>query len=197
VCAGLRRALCCIAFRSPRAARQSALSFPGNAMRLALGATIKEIISGMPDVSQCAFDSWRIPKREAEEGTEGKARPAQYWSCSSPCKLICMSKRLRVSVFVTPTPCWCDAKQPSMRRSQQYRNSAYQGVSLSCGRVSSMAGTLSSPLSMHVALCVLHAFIRLSPSPAPVVLDAAAAIHRRWNSGGDRNCSQRHSDGRL
>jgi len=41
------------------------LSFTGNAMRLALGASIKEIISGMPDVSQCAFNSWRIPKREA------------------------------------------------------------------------------------------------------------------------------------
>gem|GEM_PF-3667095 len=113
-------------------------------------------------------------------------------------KLACMLKRLRVSVFVVPAPRWCDAKQPSMCMSQQYCNHAHQGGSFSCGRASSMASTLpSTPLSIQVARHALHALIRLSPSPAPVALDAAAAIHRRRKIGGDRNCSQRHSDGRY
>jgi len=60
--------------------------FYGNAMRLALGTSIKEIISGMPDVSQCAFNSWRIPKREATEA-EVKARPVMVVRYSSSYRL--------------------------------------------------------------------------------------------------------------
>jgi len=126
-------------------------------MRLTLGASIKEIISGMPDVSQCAFNSWRIPKREATEAvSERKARPAQYWSCRRTCeRAVCMAKRLRVSVFVALAPRWCEAKQPSMCMSQQYCNHAHQGVSLSCGHASSMASTSSRspPVDAGCASC--------------------------------------------
>jgi len=71
--------------------------FYGNAMRLALGTSIKEIISGMPDVSQCAFNSWRIPKREAAEG-EVEARPAQYWSCGSLRRIGSLSMRCKATL---------------------------------------------------------------------------------------------------
>ena len=150
--------------------------------------------------------SWHIHKRDHFRHAGCKsvrlqllAHPKKRSNTSRKCK----SKRDRRNtgravVFVVPASCRCDAKQPSMRMSQPYRNSAHQGVSPSCSRASSMASTSPSfPLSMQVALRALHAFIRFSPSPAPVALDAAAAIHRRRKRDGDRNCSQRHSDGRF
>ena len=77
-------------------------------MRLALGTSIKEIISGMTDVSKCAFNSWRIPKREATEA-EVKARLAQYWSCASLRRtgspLVRCKATLNAYVAAVPQPC--------------------------------------------------------------------------------------------
>lgn len=165
--------------------------------------TPKRIVFSRQCYAPC---SWHIHKRDRIRHAGIKsvrlqllAHPKKRSNTSRKCK----SKRDRRNtgralVFVVPVPCRCDAKQPSMRMSQPYRNSAHQGVSPSCSRASSMASTSPSfPLSMQVAPHALIAFICLSPSPALVALDAAAAIHRRRKRDGDRNCSQRHSDGRF